>query len=353
VIFDLNDTDESYIGPFYWDLIRFATSLYLLTDEISHIPRGDASSFSYSTSEQENLVTCFLQIYHETLQRVSRKKDETQSEIDESYLQSGFIQDKLRDLRKNTQADLLKKWTIKTSRGRRFDVTNPQLAPMTNEQRTQFATNWTSYTQSLSSSFVASKQRNYFTLKDCARRLHSGLGSLGVDKYYVLIAGEDTKQLLEVKEQRLPSLFKEGSLSFSHYNGWFANHAQRTVVANKALGIKVDEHLGVLVCDNKSFRVRRLPPCRYGFEIQDFSSKSDVNDFVVYAAKALALAHARADKDYKPTYINYNFEQAYFAVMLAWPQFETTIKSLSEGYYQQVLADHKLFTELLGTGQLG
>src|SRR5205085_3600631 len=61
VIFDLNDTDESYIGPFYWDLIRFATSLYLLTDEISHTPGGDASPFSYSASEQENLVAYFLQ----------------------------------------------------------------------------------------------------------------------------------------------------------------------------------------------------------------------------------------------------------------------------------------------------
>src|SRR6266487_2499984 len=357
VIFDLNDTDESYIGPFYWDLIRFSTSLYLLTDGISSTHLGDGSTFSYSASQQENLVTSFFQTYQDMLQRVNDHHDETNIQIDESYLQSGFIQDKLRDLQKKTQADLLKKWTIKTSSGRRFDVTNPQLVPMTNEQRTQFVNNWTSYTQSLSSSFVASKQRNYFTMKDCARRLHSGLGSLGVGKYYVLIEGEslsqDNDQILEVKEQMLPSLFKEGSLSLSHYNGWFANHAQRTVVANKALAIKVDEHLGVLVCDNKSFRVRRLPPCRYGFEITDFSSKSDVNDFVTYAAKALALAHARADKDYNPTYINYNFEQAYRAAIVRWPQFKTTVNRLSEGYYQQVLADYELFTDLFGTGQLG
>jgi uncharacterized protein (DUF2252 family) len=182
-------------------------------------------------------------------------------------------------------------------------------------------------------------------------------GSLGVGKYYVLIEGEslsqDHEQILEVKEQMLPSLFKEGSNSVSQYNGWFANHAQRTVVANKALGIKVDEHLGVILLKNKSFRVKRIPPCRYGFEITDFSSQSDVNDFVTYAAKALALAHTRADKDCNPTYINYNFEQAYFAAMVTWLQFKTTVNRLSEGYYQQVLADYELFTELLGTGQLG
>jgi uncharacterized protein (DUF2252 family) len=357
VIFDLNDTDESYIGPFYWDLIRFSTSLYLLTDEISSTHLGDSSNFSYSASQQANLVNSFLQTYQDTLQRVSDHHDETNIQIDESYLQSGFIQDKLRDLQEKTQIDLLKKWTIKTSSGRRFDVTNPNLVPMTNERRTQFVNNWTSYTQSLSSSFVASKHRNYFTIKDCARRLHSGLGSLGVGKYYVLIEGEslsqNNEQILEVKEQMLPSLLKEGSNSASRYNGWFANHAQRTVIANKALGIKVDEHLGVISFESKSFRVRRIPPCRYGFETTDFSSKSDVNDFVTYTAKALALAHAHADKDYNPTYINYNFEQAYFAAIGAWPQFKTTVNRLSEGYYQQVLADHEMFTELLGTGQLG
>jgi uncharacterized protein (DUF2252 family) len=362
VIFDLNDTDESYIGPFYWDLIRFSTSLYLLTDEISNGHKEDGSNFSYSASEQENLVTYFLQTYQDTLQRVNDNNDETSIEIDESYLQSGFIQDKLHELQEETQTDLLKKWTTKTNSRRCFDATKAKLAPVTNEERTKLVNNWTYYKQSLSSSFVASKSSHYFTIKDSARRRHSGLGSLGVDKYYVLIEGEDNDQILEVKEQRLPSLFKEGSSSVSQYNSWFANHAQRTVIASKALGIKVDEHLGVILFDDKSFRVRRIPPCRYGFEIDEkpvtrfsFSraSKSDVNDFVTYAARALALAHARADKDYNPTYVNYNFEHAYFAAMVAWSQFRTTVNSLSEGYYQQVLADHEMFTELLSTGQLG
>jgi uncharacterized protein (DUF2252 family) len=359
VIFDLNDTDDSYIGPFYWDLIRFSTSLYLLTDEISTTHTRDGGNFSYSAGEQEKLVTSFLQTYQDTLQMVSDNTDETSIEIDESYLQRGFIQDNLRKLQEKTQTNLLKKWTIKTSGRRRFDTTKAGLAPVTKEERAKLVNNWASYKQSLSSSFVASKGSHYFTIEDSARRLHSGLGSLGVDKYYVLIEGDsfsqDDDQILEVKEQRLPSLFKEGSSSVSQYNSWFANHAQRTVIANKALGIKVDEHLGVILFDGKSFRVRRIPPCRYGFEIDDFSgaSKSDVNDFVTYAAKALALAHARADKDYNPTYIDYNFEHAYFAAIVAWPQFKTTVNSLSEGYYQQVLADHEMFTELFSTGQLG
>jgi uncharacterized protein (DUF2252 family) len=357
VIFDLNDTDDSYIGPFYWDLLRFSTSLYLLTDEIRNRYLEGKGTFSYTTNEQESLVAYFLQTYQDMLHSVDGNNDETNSEVDESFLKSGFVQHKLRDLQKKTQIDLLEKWTSKTTGVRRFDTTKDCLAPVSGEEWKQFTNNWTAYKQSLSPSFVASKKKNYFTIKDIARRQHSGLGSLGVDKYYILIEGDSTSQdddqILEAKEQRLPSLFKEGSTPASQYNTWFANDAQRAVIANKALGIKVDEHLGVILFASKAFRVRRLPPCRYSFESPNFSRQSDVKDFATYAAKALALAHARADKDYDPVYIDYNFEQAYFAAIGAWPQFKTILNNLSEGYYQQVLADHAMFIELLDTGQLG
>src|SRR5262249_37713406 len=84
VVFDLNDADESYPGPFYWDLIRFSASLYLMTDE---------TSLGYSTSDQESLVSSFLQTYQDTLQSVNGNNDETNIEMDESYLTSGFVQD--------------------------------------------------------------------------------------------------------------------------------------------------------------------------------------------------------------------------------------------------------------------
>lgn len=37
VVFDLNDSDESYVAPFYWDLIRFSTSVFLMADEASNV----------------------------------------------------------------------------------------------------------------------------------------------------------------------------------------------------------------------------------------------------------------------------------------------------------------------------
>lgn len=348
VVFDLNDADEAYLGPFYWDLIRFSTSLYLMTHE---------TNLNYTSGEQDTLVASFLQAYQDTLQSVNGNNDETSIEMNAAYLKSGFVQDKLQDLQENnTLVDLLNKWTVVTGGKRLFDLTNSDLATVTSDERTSILNNWNSYKQSLSSSFVASQSSSYFTIKDIARRVNSGLGSQGVDKYYVLIEGgsssQNDDQLLEVKAETLPSLFSEGSSSVAQYNSWFTTHAQRAVTAEKALGNKVDDHLGYMSFRGESFKVQRISPYKDGFESDNFHNKSDVNDFVTYAAKALALAHARSDKDYNTIYINYNFEQAYFNAIAAWSQFKTTVDTLAKAYYQQVTADYAMFIDLLNTGQI-
>jgi uncharacterized protein (DUF2252 family) len=348
VVFDLNDFDESYLGPFYWDLVRFSTSIYLMTTE---------TGLNYSTSDKNDLVTYFLDKYQDTLQSFNGNNNETTTEMDVSYLQSGFVQDKLKDLRDHkTLSDLLNKWTVVASNQRHFNLTNSDLAAPTSTELTNIQNNWASYKQTLSSSFVNSKSSSYFNIKDVARRLNAGLGSQGVDQLYVLIEGDSSSlnddQILQVKATTLPSLFQEGSTSQTQYNSWFTNHAQRAVTAQKAQGVRVDNHLGYMTFNNEAFKVARISPYKYGFDSSDFGSKSDVKDFVLYAAKALALAHARSDKDYNTTYINYNFEQAYADAIAALPQFKSTVQTLSSAYYQQVNADYTLFLDLLNTGQL-
>ncbi|MEE6452346.1 DUF2252 family protein [Gottfriedia acidiceleris] len=200
-----------------------------------------------------------------------------------------------------------------------------------------------------------SKPSTYFTIKDIARRLHSGLESLGVDKFYVLIEGETRSQnddvLLEVKEQRNPSMFLEGSLSQTQCNT-FPSHGNRSKTGELADGIKVDNDLGEMNFNNSSYRVQRISPWDETFDAVDFKSKSDVQNFLKYSAMAFAYAHARADKDYNTTYVNYNFEQGVLDAITAWPQFKTTVLQLSENYYNQVLADYTLIEDLRHTGKL-
>jgi len=348
VVFDLNDSDDSYIGPFYWDLIRFSTSLFLMTNE---------TALGLSITEQEDLVSFFLQVYQDTLQSVIDNPDNIKIELDESFMTSGFVQDELRYLqKKKTIVGLLDKYTVVNNGVRSFDLSNEKLAAPTYQQRENMTYWWPKYITSLSPSFVKKVGNSSFVIKDIARRLDSGLGSQGVDKYYVLIEGVSTSQdddeLLEVKEENYPSLFNEGSTDMAQYNSWFTSHAERVVTAKKALGTKVDNYLGSIYFMEKSFKVARISPYKFGFESSDFEKASDVQDLVKYAGIALGLAHARSDKDYDPKYISYNFEKAYFNATDSLIKFKSTVNALSEEYYYQVVADFEMFKELVQTGQL-
>jgi len=344
VVFDLNDSDDSYIGPFYWDLIRFSTSVYLMTTEMTAI--------GFSKVDQESLVSEFLKTYQDTLE--SRIED---VEMDDSYITSGFVRDKLRELKKTkTQVELLDKFTVVSSGVRVFEQNTPNLAATTYYERRNITYNWDKYIQTLSPSFVVSVgNSSYFAIKDIARRLDSGLGSQGVDKFYVLIEGrtssQDDDELLEVKEEDLPSLFHEGSTSIDQYNSWFSTHAERYLTAKKATGIKLDKHYGSMNFMGKSFRIARISQYKFGFASTDFLKKSDVKDFVFYAAKALALAHARSDKEYDKKYIWYNFKQAYVNATAVLSQFKSHVNTLSEKYFHQVNDDYIMFVDLLKSGQ--
>lgn len=349
IVFDLNDADDSYIGPFYWDLIRFSTSLYLMMNE---------TGIGLTSVEVEDMVSFFLEVYQETLKSVNGNPDETKIELDESFITNGFVLDKLRSLKKKkTLVGLLNKYTVVNNGKRSFDFTNEKLAVPTHQQIANMTYHWHQYVDSLSKSFVTKVgNTSYFAIKDIARRLDSGLGSQGVDKYYVLIEGittsQDDDQLLEVKEEGYPSLFNEGSTDSLQYNTWFSTHADRVVTAKKALGRKVDEHLGSMGFMEKSFKVQRISPYKFGFENSDFLQAADVYDVVKYAGVALGLAHARSDKDYDPEYIEYNFEEGYENAIEVWPKFKTVVNGLSEEYYYQVSADLDMFKELVLTGNI-
>ncbi|MBC2578756.1 DUF2252 family protein [Clostridium sp. DJ247] len=347
VIFDLNDSDESYVAPFYWDLIRFCTSIFLMTGE---------SNVNLSMQDKRDLTTYFLQKYQDTLNEVNGNNNETTTQLDESYLTSGFVQDRMRNLKSSKSlSDLLNKWTTISNSKRVFNMANTDLTGVTSTERTNITSNYYTYLNDIGS-FYTSKGSSYFTIKDVVRRLNSGLGSLGVDKFYILIEGSTSSnsddQILEVKEQKKPSMFLEGSISQSQYNSWFINDAQRSKTAQKADGIRVDDHLGVETFGGKSYRVTRISPFKNSFDSTDFKSRSDIEDFLKYSAKALAYAHARSDKDYNTTYVNYNFEAGALNAIAIWPQFKTTVSTLSENYYNQVLADYSMFTYLVNTGQM-
>jgi uncharacterized protein (DUF2252 family) len=347
VVLDLNDFDESYLAPFYYDLVRFVAGVHLMRPDVS---------FNFSRSEAEDVAfDSFLTEYQSTLDAVNGKSTETTIVLSSGNL-SGFTKNKADDLADETNVDLLDKYTVVVGGARTFDFTNPDLAPMTSADNTEISSGYASYTTSLGS-FYGSKPASYWTIKSQAVRLHSGLGSLGRTKYYLLLegptAGQDDDILLEVKEESYPTMLDSAeSGQLSTYDAQFASHGQRASTANKAMLNKVDDHLGYMDTSARSYVVHRISPYKFGFDAEDFTSQTNLANFVKYCARATAYAHARADKDYDTTYVGYNFENGALDAIAGWPNAKTTMATLGEDYSDQVLADYDLFLELRADGEL-
>jgi uncharacterized protein (DUF2252 family) len=344
VVLDLNDFDEAYLGPFYDDLVRFVAGVHLMRPEVS---------FSFSRGEAEDVAfDSFLSEYQATLDAVDGNSTETSIVLSSGNL-GGFTKDKANDLADATNADLLDKYTVKVGGVRTFDLANPDLAAMTSADTAEITSGYAGYTASLGS-FYGSKPASYWTIKSEAVRLHSGLGSLGRHKYYLLLegptSGQDDDILLEVKEEVYPSLL--ASADVAAYDARFASHGRRASTATKAMLNKVDDHLGYMDTAARSYLVHRISPYKFGFDAEDFDSQTDLESFVKYCARATAYAHARADKDYDTSYVSYNFEHAALDAIDAWPSAKTTMASLGEAYSDQVLADYELFLELRADGEL-
>ncbi|TMU87069.1 DUF2252 domain-containing protein [Bacillus sp. BHET2] len=340
IVFDLNDFDDSYIGPFYWDLLRYTTSIYLLKDQLD---------WNLSQAEADELAMSFLTEYQDTLTNVNGNAGETEVKMDKATV-TGFIDDEIYDVTGRDASHALNKWTVVNSSGdRQFDFSNTDLSTVDSYDLVDLEGHWSSYLQDISDK-VSGWDSHYFDVKDRARRLHSGLGSLGVDKYYVLIEGPtsdtDDDQLVEVKEQLKPNMFVNSLTDASLYTNQLNGAADTARVAYKGLQDQVDDHMGVLTGESKSYLVRRMSPWKHGLDPVDFNTKSDLDSFVKYSAQALAYAHARADRDYQDEFISYNFEDGALQAINVWPQFKTKVVELAGCYADQVNADYQSFLQL-------
>lgn len=346
--FDLNDFDESYVAPFYYDTIRCIAAIHLMRTDVG---------FNFSLAEAQDLAkNVFLEEYQAALTAVNGNSTEKTIVLSGSEL-AGFLKTKYDKVKSDyTNVKLLDKYTAKVNGVRKFNFSNTDLGVPTSADLTEISSGWFSYTSSISS-FYGSKSASYWTIKDRAQRLHSGLGSLGSKKYYILLEGPSTNQdddiILEIKEEKLPTMLSTVLSSMTGtYNGQFSSHGLRAQTANKSSLNKCDDHTGNLKTASYSYLVRRLSPTKYGFDAVDFTSKSDLSNYLKFTGRALAYAHARSDNDYNSSYVSYNAEAGILNAITIWANAKTTMQTLGENYADQVRADWSLFNQLRSESQL-
>lgn len=147
---------------------------------------------------------------------------------------------------------------------------------------------------------------DFFTVLDVARRLGSGVGSYGVDRFYVLLKGEDmlleedqdgSSVILDVKFEPVSAvshvLDEVDPETQAWYGDLFRNEADRAAQAQKRLTSYTDPYVGYLVIDGNSYNVRQRSPYKSSFDYGTLTNHRAFNEFMEQIAVATATAHVR------------------------------------------------------------
>lgn len=183
VYFDVNDFDESALAPASWDLVRFLTSL-----------RVGITSLSESAAKTHMLCQTFLDAYAAalTLGKAYWVEWETAQ---------GMVRQLLDGLRDRQRAVFLESRTVIKRKQRLLRVDGKKALPATPAQRAAVADFMQEFAKSQA-------HPDFYSVLDVARRV-AGTGSLGVDRFAILVQGKgspDGNYLLDLKQAQPSSL---------------------------------------------------------------------------------------------------------------------------------------------------
>lgn len=183
VYFDINDFDEAALAPCTWELIRFLTSV-----------RVGASSLGVSPAQAAVLCQRFSDAYSQALSDGKARWVERETT-------TGLVRDLLDSLKQRSRPQFLDSRTVLKGKSRTIRLDGKKALPINEAQRTKVTAFMADF---------AGHQDNpeFFRVHDVARRI-AGTGSLGVDRYIILIEGKgapDGNYLLDLKHARPSAL---------------------------------------------------------------------------------------------------------------------------------------------------
>lgn len=183
VYFDVNDFDEAVLAPLTWELVRFLSSVIV-----------GAQSMKVNRPETIALCHTFLDNYVAALANGKARWIERETA-------EGMVSDLLNSVRSRARPQYLDSRTERDGKKRRIRVDGKKALPVSKKQREQVSRFMKDY---------AAQQDNprFFKLIDVARRI-AGTGSLGVDRYILLVEGKgspDGNYLLDLKASQPSSL---------------------------------------------------------------------------------------------------------------------------------------------------
>jgi len=277
IVLDVNDFDETWRGPWEWDVKRMAASIALAGREAGE-----------TDSRCKDAVSEFTARYCAWIRRFASMPtlDVARHRITRDY-RDPFIRTALEKAERSTPLINLKKLTEKTAHGRRFRVQPNALWEVEGKTKTAVLNALKDYASTLSPDHQFLFDR--YRAVDVGFKV-VGTGSVGTYDYVVLLLGYDDNDplFLQVKEEP-PSayaLYIKDASAPSH-------QGERVVRGQHMLQVLSDMLLGWCSIDGRDFLVRHLNDHKSSIDPEELSGKRLV-EYSRVCAELLAKGHARS-----------------------------------------------------------
>jgi uncharacterized protein (DUF2252 family) len=239
---------------------------------------------------------------------------------------------------------------------RLFDLSLEKLGSTTAQEKQQLTDAMRAYLETT----MLEKPVNNFKVLDVARRLLAGTGSLGMDRYYVLLQDDaaNVVRIIDVKQQCKPAPYPYMGASaqelFLKHGG--DNAAKAVVVATRSLSAHPDPFLGYLQLGDNVYSVQERNPWKGSypalleeatkkFKKLALDSKKHYTHLAEQWAWLLASHHAYARRGDEEESLEKNI------VELVGDQddhFQALVRTIAFEYADQVERDWKSFKNSLG-----
>jgi uncharacterized protein (DUF2252 family) len=328
LVFDLNDFDETHVGPWEWDVKRLVTSAVVLGRE-RKIKSEDRRRIACATVEayrermRELGDAPYLDIW---LTPILAETAVDRFAADAEPIARAFAEGQDR-------TNLSAREKLAESRhGRlRFRHDPPLIARRVDRLRREVDDVVAGYRRSLPVDRRVLFDR--YNLIDVARKV-VGIGSIGLGTYVLLLQGVDDEDplILQLKEAR-------GSVLAPHVNASrFSHNGQRVVAGQRIMQAASDPFLGWTRFAGRDYYVRQLRDMKSTVPLHELDADG-LQAYAVLCAHVLARAHAcSADAALIGGYLGRG------------AQFDHAIAEFAEAYADVVERDHQGLLDAIAKG---
>ncbi|HET6855675.1 MAG TPA: DUF2252 domain-containing protein [Streptomyces sp.] len=341
LIFNVNDFDEAYVGPFTWDLKRFAASIALI-----------GYTKALSDGQITELVRTYAAAYRERIhaQATGAKNDEVPPFTLDTA--EGSLLAALRSARSLTRFGLLDSMTEIREFERRFAPDGGSI-DLDAATRYKVLAAFDGYLETLPESSLT--RPDSYRVKDVVGRRGIGIGSAGLPSYNILLEGNsdalENDVVIYMKQAQTPAVSRH--ITDPAIRGYFQHEGHRTVISQRALQAHADPWLGWTELDGAGQLVAEVSPYAVDLNWSDIDDLDEITAVVADLGRATATMHAAADDESGHSLVPFSTERAIDAAIAGDEEhFGDLLVDFAHSYGAQARADHQIFVDLFRNGRI-